>query len=63
MTTPSLLESSGILLAGRMPFRQGLAAQVPCRLHSPQGEPGLARVVTLAAWIAGRTAINVRCCL
>jgi len=27
----------------------------------PKGEPGLARVVTLAARIAGSTALNVRC--
>jgi len=43
--TPSLLLSGRMALAGPMPFPpQGLAAQVLCRLHPPEGEPGSARV-------------------
>jgi len=34
---------ASIRLAGRMPFRRGLAARVLCRLHSPRGRPWAAR--------------------
>ena len=49
MTAPTLLPSGSIRLAGRMPFRRGFASQILCRLHSPEGELGSARVVTLAS--------------